>query len=418
MPKSVVLKGMSIRDDIPFRDSTARVALAGFDGAGRGAFLPMGDSLMGRHALLLGCGGCGKTNMMLALARGLRASLAPEDMLAVLDIGGAYRRAVWQKDDIVPDGENGWNMFEELPEGEGLVEEADELVGALFAERLRVSARPAYAAAARDLMMSLVVYLKRAGEAELRSNRALRELIDGFDAASMREILKSQPELTAFAAYLREDDGDLTLGVASALQRAARALLHGEYATSGDFGVRTAMRARGGKALYIGCNSGESERSAAAVMCGLLIKEALEYSGEGKTYVLLDGLCAMPAIPYLTDALKMGRDKGLRLVISATDMSAVAARYGADMPALLASVGTVVAFQTRDRESRAFVKSLYGRHRVIEGYRPAASYSAVEHAVDEYLIGDEELSSLALGESIIAAFGLPPFRFRMKPFGA
>ncbi len=418
MPKPVVLKGLTIHDDVPFRDAGAQLALAGFDGAGRSAFLPVGETLLGRHALLLGSGGCGKTNMMLSLARVLRAGLSPDDTMIVLDMGGAYRRAVFQKNDTVPEGGNGWSLFAELNDDDSLVEEADEIVGALFSDRLRKSVNPAYTAAARDLLMALIVYIKRSGDAELACNRALRGLVDGFDTDSMRRILTSQPELAAFAAYIRDDDGDRTLGIASELQRAAREIFRGDYATEGGFSAREFVRSRGGKALFIECAPSDSERSAPAAMCGLCIKEALEYTGKGKTYIMLDGLCAMPEIPRLTDALLCGRDRGIRMIVSASDMKGLITRYGADAPATLASAGTIFAFRSRDKESRAFVKSLYGRHRVIEGYRPAASYNAVQYAVDEYLIGDEELSALGTGESIVAASGLPPFRFRTKPYGA
>ena len=81
MPQPNVLKGLQIAKDIPYRDPEAVFALVGTDGMGKGAYLPVGDSMLDRHMLLLGSAATGKTNMLLHLSRNLRANLSQDDVI-------------------------------------------------------------------------------------------------------------------------------------------------------------------------------------------------------------------------------------------------------------------------------------------------------------------------------------------------
>lgn len=187
--------------------------------------------------LILGSPATGKTNMLLHLARGLRANQTENDALVILDPTGEYYNALYQKGDIVfaddkraagPDGPECWNLFEEFTDDSRLIEDASALFGLLFEERIQSAAHPFYPTAARDLIMALAVYLKRRGDSELCTCQALRELIDGFDMESMCQILDAAPEFRAFASYLGE--GERAQGVVAHLQQAARELLAGASA--------------------------------------------------------------------------------------------------------------------------------------------------------------------------------------------
>ncbi|MEG2251495.1 MAG: type IV secretion system DNA-binding domain-containing protein [Clostridia bacterium] len=427
MAQPSVLKGLQIANDIPYRDPDSLFALAGANGLGNSAFLPIGDRLLERHMLLLGGAATGKTNLLLHLARNLRANLSPQDALVIFDATGAYHAALCQQGDVVIAQDERaqaacWNLFEELPDNDRLLEEASALCDLLFAARIAGAARPLYPTAARDLLMALIVYLKRRGEPELCNNHALRELIDGFDAESMCEILQSEPELRAYAYYLTDPEGERTQGVVAALQQAARELLSGSFGAQGALGMRSLVRARGGKAIFICYDAacGALARPVYAALCDLCLREALSVREvTGHIYLLLDGVSVLPALPHLPDALLLGREKGLRALLSATGVSALEDRYGAAFTAMLAAIGTTVAFCLHDRASRSYIKNLHGRHRVVESYHSAAqARGVIEQVVDEYVVGDEDLTALQTGESIIAALHYPPFRFRAKPYGS
>lgn len=425
---ATVLKGLQIARDIPYREPDALFALGGADGMGKSVYLPIGASLIDRHMLLLGSPATGKTNMLLHLARGLRANLTENDVLVVLDTTGEYYNALYQKGDVVlsddkracgPDGADCWNLFDELTDETRLIEDASALFGLLFDERIRGAAHPFYPTAARDLLMALTVYVKRRGESELCTCQALRELIDGFDVESMCQILDAAPEFRAFASYL--GDGERAQGVVAHLQQAARELLSGRFGAQGKLSVRRLLHARGGRALFICYDParGPLTRPVFTALTDLCLTEALSrVERDGTVTVLLDGLSALGPLPHLEDALALGRAKGLRLLMAEAGVSALSARYQNAAAPMLTKIGTTVAFRLWDRESRAYVKSLYGRHRAVESYRSTVQRGVVEQVMDEHVISDEDLTALPLGESIIATLHYPPFLFRTRPYGA
>lgn len=117
------------------------------------------------------------------------------------------------------------------------------------------------------------------------------------------------------------------------------------------------------------------------------------------------------------DALALGRARGLRILMAETGVAAIKARYQAAAGPMLGQIGTTVAFRLWDRESRSYVKSLYGRHRAVESYRSTVQRGMVEQVMDEHVISDEDLTALQTGESIIATLHYPPFLFRLRPYG-
>ena len=300
---ATVLKGLQIARDIPYREPDALFALGGADGMGKSVYLPVGASLIDRHMLILGSPATGKTNMLLHLARGLRANQTENDALVILDPTGEYYNALYQKGDIVfaddkraagPDGPECWNLFEEFTDDSRLIEDASALFGLLFEERIQSAAHPFYPTAARDLIMALAVYLKRRGDSELCTCQALRELIDGFDMESMCQILDAAPEFRAFASYLGE--GERAQGVVAHLQQAARELLAGRFGSRGTLGIRKLMRARGGRTIFVCYDParGPLTRPVFAALMDLCLTEALSrVERDGTVTLLLDGPCVL-----------------------------------------------------------------------------------------------------------------------------
>ena len=77
-----------------------------------------------------------------------------------------------------------------------------------------------------------------------------------------------------------------------------------------------------------------------------------------------------------------------------TGVGAIKARYQAAAGPMLGQIGATVAFRLWDRESRAYVKSLYGRHRAVESYRSSVQRGMVEQVMDEHVISDESFQKL------------------------
>ena len=431
MHQRTILKGLQIAKDIPYRDPDAFLSLVGADGNGKNAYLPVGDSLLSRHTLLLGSPGTGKSNMLQHVLRNLRVNLSSEDVLVVFDPTGEYTELFRQTGDIVfaddqratdGSGEAQWNLFNELVDDTRKMEDASALCDMLFNERIRTAPDPYFAIAARDLTLALIVYLCRQDDPSLRNNETLRGLIDGFDTESMLTILESLPEMRAMGAYLIDAGSKQTLGVVAALQQASRELLQGRFNQSGNLSMRTTIRRKNGKVIFV-CYDAQRGRMTGSVFATLLdlcLQEALSRTeNEGNIYLLLDDVCALPRLTHLEDALLFGRNKGLRLMMSLSGVSRLTDRYGElGAQTILDSFGTTVAFRLHDRLARSFVKNLYGRHRVVETFTSSVQVRGViEQVMDQYIIEDEDLTALQTGESIVSTMHYPPFYFRMKAYG-
>ena len=431
MNQRTVLKGLQISHTIPYRDPDALFALAGVDGKGKNAYLPVGENILSRHMLLLGAPGTGKSNMIAHMLRNIRANLTDADVMVVLDPMGEYYGAFYQLGDVVfgddtrgcgDQGEAHWNLYAELCEDSRVIEDASALCNLLFEERIRDAAEPYYQSAARDLLMALIVYLCRRGGKDLQNNLALRELIDGFDFGSMRQILEQEPDLRALAAYLGNPESAGTLSVVAALQQAARELFQGRFCQEGTLGIRPLVRGKGGKVIFVCYNPsrGNMLRSIYAALLDLCLQEALSRpENEGNVYLLLDGIASFPRLPHLEDALLLGRSKGLKIIFSCLSVSQLYGCYGvAVAQSLLCAFGTTVAFRLHDRASRDYVKGLYGRHRVVETFTSSVQVrGTVEHVMDQYIVEDEDVTALQALECIISTMHYPPFWFRQKPYG-
>ena len=424
MNQRSVLKGMQIQKTIPYRDSEAFFALVGMDGNGKNAYMPVGESLLAHHVLLLGGAGSGKTNLLFHFLRNIRANLTEADVMVVFDPTGEYYQAFYQEGDYVfsddrPDAGEGWNLFAELGEDDRVIEDAAGLCELLFAKYIQASPEPLYTTAARDLLMALIVYLYRQGGSELQNNLALRELVNDFDIESMREILQQETELRALSAYLGKADSYKTMAIIAALQRAVRGLFQGGFGQEGSQGIRPFVRNRGGKVAFIQYNAARSEslQPIYATLTDLCLQEVLSREGnEGNVYLFVDEAGILPQLPHLEDALLLGRSKGLRVMMAAAGIGRLEQAYGAaQLQSLLSAFGSKVAFQLYDSLGRNFIKSLYGRHRVVETFNSSVQVRGIiEQVADQYIIEDEDLTILQPGECIISTMNNPPFWFRAK----
>ena len=56
-------------------------------------------------------------------------------------------------------------------------------------------------------------------------------------------------------------------------------------------------------------------------------------------------------------------------------------------------------------------------HGLSRAYGHSKALERVEQVVDEYVISDEDLTTLPTGDCILCTLHHPPFFFRLKPYG-
>jgi type IV secretory pathway TraG/TraD family ATPase VirD4 len=170
-------------------------------------------------------------------------------------------------------------------------------------------------------------------------------------------------------------------------------------------------------------HGGSTGPAYAAILEQCLAETLSRTERKGSVYLLADNLCALPKMGLLKEALLFGREKGLHVIASLTDASTPEALYGeADAYAILNAFGTVAAFRLQDEASRAFVQSRYGSQRVTESNVPQQGQGqqrgGVEQVSDQPVIGDDDLTGLQTGQSVVCSLHYPPFLFRVRLFGA
>lgn len=421
--RTALLKGVQIARDVPYRDADARFSLSGWDGMGRSAFLPIGDDMLSRHALILGGASEDRRSLISHFIRDLRARLTKDDIMVILDATGEYADAFFKKGDAMfscekGQGEGSWNLFRELNGEDEPARLAGDITKTLFSARVRAAVDPSIEQAASDLMMALIVYLHELGRDSLESNQTLRELIEGFDADSMLTILGSVPKLRGMSAYLREPG--TAQGVEGALQQAARELFQGRMGEQGDMSVRELISKRGGKAVFLRYEAarGAMQGATLSAILDLALGQAMVKS-EGNVYVILGDMRVMPSLPRLEDALTLGENTGLRIICASDGIAALRAiSPTADRDRLARAFGTVFAMRLNQRDTRDYIKGLYGRRRVVESYMSGVqSRGVVEQVMDQYVIEDDDLTSLKQGECVVATAGCAPFLFKIKKYG-
>ena len=99
------------------------------------------EEMLRRHLLLLGGSGTGKTNTVMLIAQKLLTRFTKKDVMVFFDLNGVYRSAFYEKGDVVlsdgedatgDDGDDYWNLFNEVEYGARLPESVERLAKAVF----------------------------------------------------------------------------------------------------------------------------------------------------------------------------------------------------------------------------------------------------------------------------------------------
>lgn len=433
MLREQIIYGESIAYQCPQPNPEAKFAIPGMIPSGSAGVWPIDESLLSRHLLMLGAIGAGKSNATYHLIQRLRSSITANDVMFIFDTKGDYYNQFYRKGDVVISnderatdgvGANYWNLFREITIDNRHIENAVEIVKAIFAEKLERSSQPFFPNAAKDLLRALIMYIIRNREQFPAGgdNALLLDALQTMEPRAFVELLKTAKDTKAMVPYIEDPSSGQTQGVLSELQQGTTDVLIGNFAKKGTLSMRELVQQKGGRVVFIeyDLSIGSVLGPVYQLLFDLAIKEALSRrTNEGNVYFIIDEFRLLPKLTHIDDGVNFGRSLGAKFIIGVQNVEQVFHVYGEELArSMLSGFSTTVSFRLNDYKSREFVKNLAGANGRVTSYESSNKMKGVvEQFRDTTVIQDYDINSLRIGEALILRNGNPPFRFRFREFG-
>lgn len=426
-----VFSGNRLFDTCQYQEDDPHFFLMGHSAQGEPMRIPVGEQMLSRHLLLLGGIGTGKSNAFHFLIRNVRSSLTDRDVVIIFDTKGDFYREFYQPGDVVisndsrasgGSGPDYWNLFGEISIDDRIEENILEIAKSFFSEKLAHTTQPFFPNAAKDLFGALLLHMVRSDQfKEVRNNQALRAAFDTFSVSAMKKILQSHQDLKAMTSYIEDEKSGQTLGVVAELQQMVREIFVGNFRKKGSLSMRQLVRQKGGRVIFVEYDLGIGAMLTPVyrLLIDLAVKEALcRTSNEGSVYFFIDEFRLLPHLEHIDDGVNFGRSLGAKFFVGIQNIDQIAAAYGQDMAhSILSGFGTTLAFRVNDAGSREYIKGLFGRNIKLQTYLSAVQNRGVSEQIREgFVVEDEDITNLPVGQAIIGAPGCQPFRFQFKKY--
>lgn len=430
--KDSVLFGNELKQEAPnITDSNPVLFFKGKDKRGTHRSIPISDNVLGRHLMLLGGIGTGKTNVFFQMLSQIKDNLTQDDVMIIFDTKGDFYKEFYTPGDVVISNDETaigldgkpdyWNIFNEVAFGEQQYASVMEIAKSLFKDACEKTNQVFFPNAARDIFMSTMLHFLRysaaTGETKYLNNDSLVDFIKSKTSSDFRDMLYSYPDMRAMTSYISTDDSPQTQGVLSELQQIVRDVFVGNFAKEGTLGLRDLVRQKGGKKIFIeyDLSYGELLTPIYSLMFDMAIKEALGRGrSEGNVYFVTDEFRLLPNLEHVDDAVNFGRSLGIRFMIGIQNVEQIYDNYGEERAhSIMSGFLTSLNFRVNDPKSREFIKERFGRNRKIEVYATAVqSKGMVEERRDGYVVEDWDVTNLKVGQAIIGFPEYEPFVFQ------
>ena len=429
--KSKVLFGNELHKDTPVLSlDSSPVILTGLDGNDKPASLPLDNSLLSKHAMLLGGIGTGKTNTFFQIVSQLKKQMTPDDVMIIFDTKGDFYQEFYEPGDIVISNDEAatgaerldyWNIFNEIEYGPRLTENVIEISKSIFAEACEKTNQIFFPNAAKDLFMATLLHFYRSIEPAQRTNKNLRTVLFSTTSEEFRAMLNMYPDLRSMVSYISNDDSAQTQGVFSELQQVVREILIGNFAETGTLSLRNIVRAKGGKTAFIeyDLSVGSMLTPIYSLMFDMAIKEALgRKRSAGNVYFITDEFRLLPNLQHIDDAVNFGRSMGIKFLIGIQNVEQIYDNYGEERArSILSGFSSSIIFRLSDEKSRDYAKGLFGKNRKQDVYMPLVQTKGLmEEQRDGFVVEDWDIANLEVGQAIVGLPGVEPFVFRFDEY--
>lgn len=429
--ESSVLFGDELQNIIPsVKTNKPKVVLKGTDGNGASVAIPLDSNILSKHIMLLGGIGTGKTNAFFQIINQLNQKITSDDIMIIFDTKGDFYTEFYQPGDIVisnddsatgESGRNYWNIFNEIESGEHQMESVIEISKSLFAEQCKNSNQIFFPNAAKDIFMACLLHFFRAFKPSERTNKNLIEYINKTSVSEIKAMLNSYDDLRSMTSYIDKADSAQTQGVMSVLQQVVREIFVGDFAKTGTLALRTAVRKKGGKRVFIeyDLSIGKMLSPVYSLMFDMAIKEALgRKRSSGNVYFITDEFRLLPNLEHIDDAVNFGRSLGIKFMIGIQNVEQIYECYGEERArSILSGFLTSFSFRVNDAKSREYIQQLFGKNQITEAYLPInKSKGLVENQREANVVEDWSVTNLLIGQAIIGMPNVEPFIFRFNEY--
>lgn len=403
----------------------ALFCLTGNNGEGYRQALPITSELLSKHMLLLGGIGTGKTNAFYGMISKLKQQMTSDDVMVVFDTKGDFYESFYQNRDVVisndetatgSNGENYWNIFNEIAADTRGMEAITEIARMLFSEACEKTNQIFFPNAARGIFEACLYHFLK-DRLEERTNQDLMQYIQSVTSGELREMLMQYPQFRALISYISTDDSPQTQGVLSELQQVCRDLFVGNFAEAGTLSIRDLVRSKGGKAIFIeyDLSIGKTLTPIYSLLFDLAIKEALgRKRSAGNVYFITDEFRLLPYLQHIDDAVNFGRSLGVKFMIGLQNVEQIYESYGEERArSILSGFQSMFAFRLNDARSREHVQDFFGKNRKIEAYIPMIQTKGmIEETREGMVVEDWDILRLKTGQAIVGLLDHEPFLFQ------
>lgn len=420
-------QGLEIKDKmvIPASSLSSKVCFVGeeYD-------IPLTQDVLSKHILFSGAIGSGKTTAINGVIKTIVSAMTSKDVMVVFDAKGDFKKEFYRPgvDQIVScsgDATAIWNVFREIELDGPMDVELNlmELVNSFFDEKIRRSHSPFFPMAAKDVLYGIMMYILRKTSTIDRTNE---ELYLYLRDASLEDVINSFSEmddLRGLLDYIYSESGttEQSQGVYSELRAVANELLIGNFKKIGDFSIRSFVRNKGGRILFVEYDLGVGSvlTPIYKALFDLAIKETLSRKrSDGNVYFVIDEFSLLPHLYHISDGVNFGRSLGAKFIVAMQNCQQIIEAYGKQNAySILSAFGTVVTFRNTDISTIEFTQNHYGTSRTRvsysnRDYRSGGSDTLVTGKVVE----DWDILSLSKGEAIIsiADYSPCPVKYKFK----
>jgi len=395
------------------------------------AVMQLDDKFLSTHLMMLGGIGTGKSNTFYHMIDQIRNKMTNNDVVIIFDTKGDFLKFKKPGDTVIsndsseatgPLGEDYWNIFNEVDPGNP-EEHMREIARSIFAEKIEKSPNAYFPTAASDLFYAFMSIFYNNDDKTLINNKSFIEFLKTRDSNELLEVLNSVPRLKYAANHISDPKSGQSQGVIAELLTVADSLLIGNFAQKGTLSMRTLVKEKSARAVFIeyDIKTGEVLTPIYSLLVDMAIKEALSRKrSEGSVYIFVDEFKLLPNLSHIDDAVNFGRSLGVKMIIGLQAITQMYDNYGEfRAKSILSGFLNNFFFRVNNYESRNFVKEYFGEsvEKIsYESFIAGTGAGRGEIILERNVVKDKDITRLRIGEAIIAIPNVEPFFFRFEEY--